>query len=81
MAKTTAIEGARDGRAVALPKGLNALVIGLEHGALYVNLAGQVSGMVLIRATVGAGDRPTPLRLILSPMNGGRVAVGVIKSG
>ena len=80
MPKTIRIEGARDGRAVELPQDLDALVIGLEQGGLYVDLAGQVPGMVLIRAVVGAGEQPAPTRLILSPMDGSRIAVGVIKS-
>ena len=52
----------------------------LDHGGLYIDLGAQVPGMVLLRPTVGAGERPAPTRLILSPMGGGRIAVGVIES-
>jgi len=80
MPKTLTISGARDGRAVELPQDLDALVIALDHGGLYIDLGAQVPGMVLLRPTVGAGERPAPTRLILSPMGSGRVAVGVIES-
>lgn len=74
------VEGARDGRALELPQDLDALVVALALGGLYIDLAGQVPGMVLIRATVAADDLPAPTRLIFCPMDGGRVAVGVIRS-
>ena len=80
MQKPIRISGARDGKAVELPQNLDALVIDLEHGSLYVDLAGQVPGMVLVRASVGEYERTGPTRLILSPMESGRIAVGVIRS-
>ena len=80
MPKKVKIQGARDGVLVELPQGLDAIVIELEHGALYIDLAGQVPGTVLMRASVGEYSRTGPTRLILSPMNFGRIAVGVIKS-
>jgi hypothetical protein len=80
MPKRIPVAGARDRHAVELPQNLDALVIALEHGGLYVDLAGQVPGTVLIRPTVGGGESPNPTRLILCPMDGGRVAFGVIRA-
>lgn len=80
MPKPIRISGARDGRKVDLPQDLDAIVIELEHGSLYVDLAGHVPGTVLMRASVGEHERSGPTRLILSPMESGRVAVGVIRS-
>jgi hypothetical protein len=80
MARPIRVSGARDGKGVELPQDLDAIVIELEHGAVYIDLAGQVPGMVLMRASVGAYERTGPTRLILSPMDSGRMAVGVIKS-
>jgi hypothetical protein len=73
------LEGARDGRAVDLPQDLDAIVIQTEHGGIYIDLTAPVPGMVLLRASVAdqaAGGRQR--RLILSPMDGARLAVGVI---
>ena len=80
MAKAVIIAGARDGANVELPQDLDAIVIHLEHGSLYIDLAGQVPGTVLMRASVGEYERTGPTRLILSPMESGRISVGVIKS-
>jgi hypothetical protein len=80
MAKQMKISGARDGKSVELPQDLDAIVIDLEYGAIYIDLAGQVPGTVLMRASVGDYERTGPTRLILSPMDSGRIAVGVIKS-
>lgn len=80
MAKPIRISGARDGESMELPQDLDALVIELEHGSLYIDLAGQVTGMVLMRAAVGEHERTGPTRLILSPMESWRIAVGVIES-
>jgi hypothetical protein len=80
MAKPIKVSGARDGSEVELPQDLDAIVIQLEHGSLYIDLAGQVPGTVLMRASVGDYERIGPTRLILSPMDSGRMAVGVIKS-
>ena len=80
MTNKVRISGARDGAKVDLPQDLDAIVIDLEHGSLYIDLAGQVPGTVLMRASVGEYERTGPTRLILSPMESGRIAVGVIKS-
>lgn len=74
------VTGARDGQEVALPAGLDALMIETPTGAIYIDLRGQVPGMVLMRASVGDGERAGPKRLIMSPMDSGRVAVGVVQS-
>lgn len=80
MAKPVRISGARDGKTVELPQDLDALVIELEHGSLYIDLAGQLPGTVLMRTAIGDRERTGPTRLILSPVGSERIAVGVIKS-
>jgi hypothetical protein len=80
MTKSIKLSGARDGKAVELPQDLEALVIDLDHGSLYIDLAGQVPGMVLMRASIGEYEQRGPTRLILSPMDSGRIAVGVVRS-
>jgi hypothetical protein len=62
-----------------LPPDLDALAITTEHGTIHIDLAEQVQNTVLMRASVA---RPTPdvTRLILSPMESGRLAVGIIRT-
>jgi hypothetical protein len=80
MARQVKISGARDGKSVELPQDLDVIVIDLEHGTFQIDLAGQVLGTVLMRAAVGDFPRTGPTRLILSPMESGLIAVGVVKS-
>jgi hypothetical protein len=80
MANKIKISGARDGREVELPQDLDAIYIHLEHGSLYIDLAGQVPGTVLMRASVADWQEQGPRRLIFSPMDAQRMSVGVIKS-
>lgn len=74
------IRAVRDGKEVEIPQDLEALVIETSKGGVYIDLAGPVPDMVLVRATHldnnGAGD----VRLILSPMSSGRMALGVINT-
>jgi hypothetical protein len=71
------IAGARDGESVQLPQNLDALLIETSTGSIYIDLGEQVPGMVLIRGVDESGGRA---RLIASPMESGRLAVGVIKA-
>src|SRR5437763_17117437 len=80
MTNSIKISGAQDGNSVKLPQDLDAIVIDMEHGALYIDLAGPVPGTVLMRSSVGDHERTGPTRLILSPMDSGRLPVGVIRS-
>jgi len=68
--------GARDGVEVPLPQDLDAFVITTGIGSIYIDLAGQVKDMVLIRPSMS----DPRLRLLLSPMDSGRLALGVIKA-
>jgi hypothetical protein len=70
------VTGAKDGNEVALPPGLDAIIIETRIGGIYIDLNGPVPDMVLVRAV--ARDAANT-RLILSPMNE-RMAMGVIKS-
>jgi hypothetical protein len=72
------IEGARDGEVVKLPQDLDKLVIRTAKGYILIDLAEQVENMVLMRA--GSDVVPTSgVRLIFSPMESARMAVGVIQ--
>jgi hypothetical protein len=73
------IEGARNGQRVLLCQDLDAISITTETGTIYIDLAEQVQNMVLMRAS---HDSRTPgvVRLIISPIESGRVAVGVLRT-
>lgn len=73
------VTAARDGREVQLPENLDAIDISTEIGTIHIDLRQQVPNMVLIRSSEHTGG-PGHTRLILSPMEAGRVAVGVIKT-
>jgi hypothetical protein len=73
------LHGIRDGHAVPLPQDLDALTIMTEKGAIHIDLAEQVDNMVLMRAALNARTGEVA-RLILSPMESGRIAVGVIQT-
>jgi len=79
MGPNIQIEGVRDGRSVPLPQDLDALAITTQQGTIHIDLAGQVQNMVLMRVSVARGT-PGVVRLILSPMDSGRLAVGVIRT-
>ena len=73
------LAGARDGQAVPLPQDLDAIAISTAHGTIYIDLGEQVENMVLMRASLNTLT-PEVVRLILSPMDSGRIAVGVIRT-
>jgi hypothetical protein len=77
MPKHLKIEGARDGKGVELPQDLDAIDIVTEIGRIHIDLGHQVPNMVLVRSSAHEGG-PGNTRLILSPMDGGRIAIGVI---
>jgi hypothetical protein len=79
MPKELRVMGARDGEAVDLPGGLDSIDIFTEIGVIHIDLGQQVANMVLMRSSEHAGG-PGNTRLILSPMESGRLAVGVIKA-
>ena len=70
------LSGARDGKAVALPEGLDAICIETPNGTIYLDLGEPIPDMVLMRTSIRDGGTS---RLIFSPMDG-RIAVGVIKT-
>ena len=78
MRKPLGLRGVRDGKAVDLPSDLDAIDILTEIGVIHIELGQQVPNMVLVRSSDHAGGAGQT-RLILSPMESGRVAVGVIK--
>jgi hypothetical protein len=73
------VVGAKDGKAVELPSGLDSINIITEIGVIHIDLGHQVPNMVLMRSSELSGG-PGNTRLILSPMESGRIAVGVIKA-
>jgi hypothetical protein len=79
MPKELSVVGARDGQAVELPTNLDTIAIITEIGVIHIDLGQQVPNMVLMRSSSHAGG-PGDTRLILSPMESGRIAVGVIRS-
>ena len=79
MGPNIKIEGVRDGQAVPLPQDLDAIAITTELGTIHIDLAGQVQNMVLMRASVARRGSDV-VRLILSPMDSGRLAVGIIRT-
>ena len=60
MPKRLRIEGARDGKAVALPQGLDAIDIVTEVGRIQIDLGHQVPNMVLVRSSAHEGG-PTAI--------------------
>jgi hypothetical protein len=72
-------EGARNGEPVSLPQDLDAIRITTQQGTIHIDLAGQVQNMVLMRASPDVRSTDV-IRLILSPMDSGRLAVGVIRT-
>jgi hypothetical protein len=79
MPQELRVIGARDGQAVELPRNLDSINILTEIGVIHIDLGQQVPNMVLMRSSEHAGG-PGNTRLILSPMDSGRLAVGVIKT-
>lgn len=79
MPKPLRVIGIRDGSAMDLPTNLDAIAVTTEIGVIYIDLGQQVPNMVLMRSSEHAGG-PGKTRLILSPMDSGRLAVGVIKA-
>ena len=79
MGNDIKIEGVRGGQSVPLPQGLDAIAITTRLGTIHIDLAGQVQNMVLMRASVACGTRDVA-RLILSPMESGRLAIGIIRT-
>jgi hypothetical protein len=79
MPKELRVVGAKDGSLVELPSGLDSINIMTEIGVIHIDLGQQVPNMVLVRSSEHTGG-PGATRLILSPMESGRIAVGVIKA-
>jgi hypothetical protein len=73
------LEGVRNGEQVLLPQDLDAIRITTQQGTIHIDLAGQVQNMVLMRASPDVRSTDV-IRLILSPMDSGRLAVGVIRT-
>ena len=73
------VVGTKDGKAVELPVNLDAIGIVTEIGVIHIDLGHQVPNMVLVRSSAHEGG-PGNTRLILSPMESGRIAVGVINA-
>lgn len=68
-----------DGVERELPRSTDKIVIYTEIGGIYIDLAEQVDNMVLMRSAAFEGG-PGDTRLIMSPMDSGRMAVGVIRT-
>ena len=79
MPKPLRVVGARDGNEVSLPADLDAIGIVTEIGVIHIDLHQKLPNMVLMRSSSHEGG-PGNTRLILSPMESARIAVGVIKS-
>ena len=77
MPRELRVSAARDGKLVELPSGLDVINIATEIGVIHIDLSQQVPNMVLMRSSDHGGG-PGNTRLILSPMESGRIAVGVI---
>jgi len=78
MGPNLKLRGYRDGHEVTLPDNLDAIGVETPNGVVYIELAEQVGQMVLVRA-VSSGPQVGAARLILSPMQSGRIAIGCIK--
>ena len=74
MAEDLKLIGVRDGEEIALPGDLDALAIETATGLIYIDLLGPVPNAVLMRGIDRGGGRA---RLITSPMESGRLLVGV----
>ena len=74
------IRGNKDGRDVPVPQDLDAIVIETSKGGILIDLGGQIPDMVMLRATWTEVEQRGDVRLILSPMASGRMAVGVIRT-
>jgi len=71
----------KNGQKVALPEGIECTVIETAKGGILLDLSGQIPEMVLALAVKTDGtQQPGEVRLILSPMESGRLAVGVIRT-
>ena len=79
MLKSLRVVGARDGNEVQLAAELDAIGIVTEIGVIHIDLRQQVPNMILMRSSAHEGG-PGNTKLILSPMDSGRIAVGVIKA-
>lgn len=79
MTPSLRISGARDGKLVELPADLDAIDIATSIGVIHISLQGQVPNMILVRSSEHSGG-PGNTRLIMSPMDSGRLAIGVIKT-
>jgi hypothetical protein len=79
MGPNIKIEGVRDGQSMPLPLELDAIAITTQVGTIHIDLAEQVPNMVLMRASVARRGSDV-VRLILSPMDSGRLAVGIIRT-
>ena len=79
MSKPLQVFAVRDGKAVELPRDLDSINIATEIGIIHIELGQQVPNMALMRSSEHSGG-PGNTRLIISPMDSGRIAVGVIKA-
>jgi glycerate-2-kinase len=64
---------------VPLPLDLDAIRITTQQGTIHIDLGEQVQNMVLMRTSLDIRSTDV-IRLILSPMESGRLAVGVIRT-
>lgn len=74
------IRAARDGKEVTISQDIDTIVIETSKGGVHIDLGGPIPDMVMVRATWTEENPGGDVRLILSPMQGGRMAVGVIKT-
>lgn len=74
------LQGSRGGASVALPDFLDAISISTSRGVIHIDLTAPVADMVLLSAVSHAGHvgEVSPVRLVVSPMPSGRLAVGAI---
>lgn len=79
MGQNIRIETLKNGRGTELPRDIEKMVIYTQVGGIYIDLTEQVENMILMRSTSFEGG-PGDTRLILSPMDAGRIAVGVIRT-
>jgi hypothetical protein len=79
MRKPLIVRGVRDGAVVDFPPDLDAIDIVTEIGVIHIDLGQQIPNMVLVRSSDHTGG-PGSTRLILSPLESGRLAFGVIKA-
>jgi hypothetical protein len=79
MPKPLHVFAVKDGKAVELPHDLDSINIATEIGIIHIDLGQQVPNMALMRSSEHSGG-PGNTRLIISPMDSGRIAIGVIKA-